>query len=132
MKSIHLKLGKVCIGKLLRGIPYSPNYLNTKHWAVRAKWRTVWKEEVWGVWQENKKQYKIELPFQHAILEFVVYYARLPQDSDNLTASMKPIIDGLKDCGIIIDDNPKHLFIKPPTYIKCEKVIDEHIELIIT
>lgn len=46
----------------------------------------------------------------------VVLYARgyraRPMDEDNLAASAKPILDGLKSAGIIVDDSPDKLTLR--------------------
>lgn len=131
---IHLKLGKVCIGKKnlqCRNVPHSPNYLNNKHWAIRMAWRNAWKEEVWGRWIEIKKDYsKIELPFKIARITPYVFAIK-PQDHDNFIASLKPIIDGLKDCNIITDDDYDHIRYNPEIYVPIKTKEAEHIELMI-
>jgi Holliday junction resolvase RusA-like endonuclease len=132
---VHIKLGRVCIGvrtPKCRSLPHSPNYLNGKHWAIRAAWKDAWKEEVWAQWNTVKQNYKgVELPFKKAKLEIFVFYSGISQDMDNLYASLKPIIDALTDNGIIPDDSKEFLLIGPIQYIKCAKNA-EHLELDIT
>lgn len=128
---VHIKLGQVCIGKKTpqcRTIPHSPNYLNTKHWAIRAAWKDAWKEEVWARWQEQKKQFDVKLPFENANLTVWVFYSGVSQDMDNAFASLKPVVDSLRDCGIIINDDIKHLSLKQIKFVPCLKV-NQHIEL---
>jgi len=131
---IHLKLGKVCIGKKIfqcRSVPHSPNYLKGKHWAVGVAWRDAWKEEIWSRWLEVKKKYDTKkLPFKKARITPYIFSIK-PQDHDNFLASLKPLIDGLKDCEIIIDDNYEHLKYEQEIYIPVNTREAEHIELII-
>ena len=44
-----------------------------------------------------------------ANVEIVQYYARRPMDYDGLACAVAPSIDGLVDCGILADDDPKHI-----------------------
>jgi Holliday junction resolvase RusA-like endonuclease len=129
---VHIKLGKVCIGKKIvkcRNTPHSPNYLNTKHWAVRVAWKDAWKEEVWARWQEQKKKFEgVVLPFPCANLQVWVFYSGISQDTDNQFAAMKPIIDALTENKIIIDDAYQYLRIKPIKFVPSTKA-NEHIEL---
>ncbi len=136
---IELKLGKVCLpskthknGFVCRGIPYSPNFLNRKHWAIRARWKKAWDQEVWGRWMEEKKkwlEYVFPLSFKIK-LDIYVHYIQA-QDEDNMYAAMKGIIDGLVNCGIIKDDTMDDITSKIH-YIPVKKRVAEHIELVIT
>lgn len=47
-------------------------------------------------------------PLQKSIVTFVRQSSREP-DLDNNYASVKPVLDSLKKCGIIADDSPKHV-----------------------
>lgn len=133
-KTIHLKLGKVCIGSkkpVCRSIPLSPNRLNTMHWAIKMAWKNAWKEEVWGRWLEIRKDHKdIKFPLEKVKITPYVFYSKLQQDMDNQIASLKPVIDGLTECGVIVDDNPHCVNLEMPTYVHCKKD-QEHIELVI-
>ena len=44
-----------------------------------------------------------------AHVEIVQYYARRPMDYDGLACAVAPSIDGLVDCGVLADDDPKHI-----------------------
>jgi len=131
---IHLKLGKVSIGKRIpqfRSVPCSPNYLKGKHWAIGAAWRDAWKEEVWYRWLEIRKNYDAtKLPFKMAKITPYVFSIKA-QDHDNFLASLKPLIDSLKDCKIITDDNYEHLKYNPEIHVPVAKREVEHIEFII-
>jgi len=133
MEIIHLKLGRVCIGKrkvVCRSVPHSPNFLSNKHWGTKYAWRSAWHEEVWGRWQEVKRLYKNDFPLKKAKLTVLVYCIE-PQDEDNFIASLKPVIDGLRHANIIEDDTPKHLKINPHKIIPVNTKEKEHLELII-
>lgn len=36
------------------------------------------------------------------------------RDADNLVATLKPVLDGLVDAGVVADDNPDHVTWDPP------------------
>lgn len=129
---IHLKLGQVCISDTkCRKVPHSPNRLNSMHWGERDRWKKAWQEEVWARWQEAKPKYteilKL-LPYKRATLEVSLFSVR-PQDEDNAMASLKPIIDGLRYAGLIVDDDPARLRVKPITTIPIKTKGSEHLEL---
>jgi len=132
--NIHLKLGKVCIGKktfICRAIPYSPNYLNKKHWAVRARWKDAWEQEIWGRWMESRgewKDYSFPLPFK--IILTAHFFCIREQDYDNAIASLKGIIDGIVKAGIIKDDTYNHIVPKVK-FVPVKTKAAEHVEILI-
>ena len=106
-----MALNRVCVGKRnaqCRSTPHSPN--TSMHWALRARWTKAWKEEVcWVILSCRKALGKF--PKEHLTLHIHLYQCK-PMDTDNLYASVKPIVDGLKvngGCGLIVDDDAKHL-----------------------
>lgn len=87
------------------GLPKTPNI--RQHWAAKAahnkKWRKMAGEAAWAEW---KKYPQCGKPLQRVRLTLIRGSTKEP-DLDNLVASFKSIIDGLKDAGIISDDNPR-------------------------
>lgn len=137
--NIELKLGRVCLksktsktGFVCRGVPYSPNFLNRKHWAIRSRWKKAWDEEVWGRWQEEKRNWtQYEFPLKFRVRLDVYIFCITAQDEDNTYASLKGVIDGLVNCGIIKDDTIDDIRTKLH-HVKAVNRKAEHIELIIT
>jgi len=127
---ISVKLEKVCIetkkGYECRFVPHS---INTKmHWGKKHRWTEAWKTEVeWGIYK-NRRKFK-ELPLHHARFE-VVYHVVKFMDEDNLYASVKPIIDGLKKerGGVLIDDDHQHASYRV-VQRKASRGDDQHVEL---
>lgn len=131
--NIHLILHKVCIGSgkgyVCRSTPFSPNVLNRKHWAVRAAWKKAWEEEVWAVWQEEKKkwrEYTFPLDFKAQIV--ISIFCIIKQDEDNAMASMKGIIDGIVAIKIVGDDAYKDVKIDIQ-FVPVKKKTLEHVEV---
>lgn len=86
---------------LLQGLPKTPNQLKTMHWAARAKHSKQWRSAArWMAFKSQPKQ-----PLRQVRLTFIRGSSR-QCDYDNGIASVKPLIDGLVDAGIIADDNP--------------------------
>lgn len=69
------------------------------HWASRLRERKKWHKWVADEIGFNRPK----KPLQACRIECVRYSAKEP-DFDNLAASFKPVIDGLKNCGVIEDD----------------------------
>lgn len=134
--NIHLKLNKVCIGSVkkyqCRSIPYSPNYLNRKHWAVKAAWKKAWEEEIWALWLTEKSKWKeYKFPLNFKVNLNILVFCISPQDQDNAIASMKGVIDGLIKCGIIKNDTYNDI-VTEVQFIKVKHRVNEHLELHIT
>ena len=132
---IHLPLGKVCVGSkdkfTCRSVPYSPNFLNRKHWAVQARWKKAWEEEIYGRWLEEKPKWKeYEFPLDFKVAISISVFCIKAQDEDNSYASFKGVIDGLIKCGIIKNDTIDHVTTSLQ-FIPVKTRKAEHIELII-
>ena len=93
------------IGRLPRAI--SPNA--RVHWAVRAKENREFK---FMVVMLARSRGVPRSPLKQAKLTFTRYSSRQPDD-DNLVASFKAVRDGLKEAGVILDDNAKVLSVRP-------------------
>jgi hypothetical protein len=130
---IRLKLGKVCIGSnrsyQCRAIPYSPNFINRKHWAVKAAWKKAWEEEIWGRWQEEKGNHKeTKFPLEDKAVLVIYIFCVKKQDIDNAYASLKGVIDGLVKCGILANDDYNHLTMTIE-FVPVKTLDAEHLEL---
>lgn len=85
------------------GHPPSPNVTRRLHWGERARQCKVFKDAIG--WQARAKASEEPWPVAHA--DITVYYRRKPwHDHDNAVAMCKPVIDGLKHGGLIVDDRP--------------------------
>jgi hypothetical protein len=71
-----------------------------------------------------------DYPLHKANIFITLYTCRL-MDYDGAYGSIKPILDGLTDNGIIIDDSPKFIKLNV-TQIKVNKKCDERVEMEIT
>ncbi len=85
----------------MQGLPKNPNGSHG-HWTAAASIRKKWRKGSFAM-ALSKKQAK---PLDKCSVECIRYSSRA-SDFDNLVASFKPVIDGLIDAGIIVDDNEK-------------------------
>ena len=92
----------------------SPN--SRLHWAERA--RRVKEARQLVALAARSERNRLDLPSakEPRTLRLTrIYSARhRVQDADNLTASLKPAIDGLRDAGWLVDDTPEWLTLLPP------------------
>lgn len=70
---------------------------------ARNRYRKEWHREVWA--EVLAAGGKPSQPLDRAFIRCVRYSSAKP-DEDNLYYSFKPLIDGLKQCGVIAEDNP--------------------------
>lgn len=54
-------------------------------------------------------------------ITFVIPNQRHYRDPDNAFACLKPAIDACVDAGILVDDGPERLFLKPPIVWKVDR-----------
>jgi hypothetical protein len=96
-------------------VPVSANVLRRKyrHFAAYGRYRDGWKRTLWGLisgpdraWLESEARLG-----KRKLLEASLLHQRL-FDSDNATASLKPILDSLVSLGFLAGDSPKHLDLK--------------------
>lgn len=107
------------------------------HWGNRHRWKKAWQEEVWGAYQEWKaknfnlphmKNFLKKLPLGKAKMEIYVFTSKA-QDYDNCYASMKGVIDGCVQAGIIKDDRMD--CVSPKLKVINANRKGEHVELLI-
>ncbi len=106
----------------LEGIPSGPNGAHG-HWAAKARMKKEWRQRVCL----KAVPFAPMVPLEKAEIECIRYTSH-SMDYDNLVASFKALIDGLKDAGIIIDDNQGVLVRRTYTH---EKIKNEfkHVKM---
>jgi hypothetical protein len=88
----------------LRGLPDLQGHRSRVHWAKRHRHDRQWREAVgWAA-----KDWRLPAPFDFAHVVFTRFSSSEP-DHDNLVASCKPLVDGLVDAGVLVDDSPRHV-----------------------
>jgi hypothetical protein len=85
----------------IQDLPDLPNRLFSQHWTARHKHNKKWHTLV-ALAVGHKAPDK---PLTKARLTLTRHSCRAP-DPDNLAASFKPVIDGLRYALVIADDNP--------------------------
>lgn len=81
-------------------LPKSPNQTKGRHWAVIQKERNEWRDKIGWL---AKSKFRGE-PFKRSQIHFNVSVGdNRRHDSDNIIASLKPVLDGLT--GIVIEDD---------------------------
>lgn len=93
---------------VLSSIPPSLNQYLRMHWAVKRKLRVKYHWELLSClsvmsWEQKPKQ---KTP--KASVKISVFRPRR-LDQDNLTGGLKPLIDAMRDVGLIRDDSPRWL-----------------------
>ena len=81
----------------------SPNKMLRMHWAVRKKWKQTYSD---AVWQHTELWIK-HLDPCHIKIERLFTGRQKAMDPDNLVGSVKFLLDGMRSCGVISDDNPE-------------------------
>ena len=97
-----LTLGKVYINST-QGRMWPPNLNARMHWTKRSQWNREFKRQVWGLVMEQRKKFG-KIPYTKANVT-ITYYTCRPMDIDNFYSSAKPLVDGLTQAGVIVDDN---------------------------
>lgn len=98
----------------LQGLPRTANGSHG-HWRAKHAQVRAWKQAVFtAAWHKKPAQ-----PLASAVLCLTRHSSTCP-DFDNLVMSFKPIIDGLRQAGILVDDRkanigePKYKWIQAP------------------
>ena len=91
---------------------FSLNNQRTVHWSKQAEARRTWKELV-----RNTIPFKKRQQFDHPKITMTIYFhSRRKRDMDNFFPIYKPILDGLKQAGVIEDDNSKAIDLQMPIF----------------
>lgn len=81
----------------------SPNKMLRMHWATRREWKDIYSDAVWAVTEKWSKH----LDPCHIKIERLFTGRQKAMDPDNLVGSVKFLLDGMRSCGVISDDNPE-------------------------
>lgn len=104
------------IGFELPGLPKTTNKTKgSSWWAVNAE-RKYWKDYVYHVLVHALPC----KPLEKAKIRCVRYSSSAP-DFDGLVSSFKPVIDGLTQCGVIIDDNMDVIGVPEFEWVSCKR-----------
>ena len=121
-KVLTLKIKPVFLGRKVRYIPHNLNH--RLHWRVRHRWNVKWKTNIWNEVLIHKHEVP-DLSFNNANVKITFLYChRL--DDDNAHTCCKPLLDGLRYSGVIIDDDPSHISLTVET-IKVKHVIEQGV-----
>lgn len=88
-------------------VPCSPNDLLGYHWRHRQRNSKLWQQEINCALVGRKP----EQPYPCAYIA-IVRCGHGELDEDNLTGSVKPIIDALRYAKVLVDDSPKHMTLR--------------------
>jgi len=91
---------------VLREVPYNMSN-KTLHYMVKYKWAKEWKQAVGDAVMERRRslgKLPLTMPTITVILGHTQWF-----DKDGSYTAAKPLLDGLKEAGVIIDDSPKHI-----------------------
>lgn len=100
-------------------LPFTrPLSLNDRmHWRTKAKHTKAWR----GVAYDLAKREQIPtLDRFTAVLHYQPRDNR-PRDVDNLVASLKPLVDGLRDAHVAVDDDTTHYTLTSPQIHRARK-----------
>lgn len=105
-------------------VPPSLNMLMRMHWSKRKKLIDLWHRWIWVACSQAGVRTRDPLPFAKVTVEC---RRKRALDPDNLYASAKPVLDGLRAHGLILDDSPSHITLTV-TQSKGEPQTRVHIE----
>jgi hypothetical protein len=81
-------------------VPLSPNALLGKHWSAKAKEKLIWGQEIQAAGGKEQAKGRMRVTI-------TLYNAR-QYDRDNAWGACKPILDAMKQLGLIIDDRASY------------------------
>jgi len=88
--------------------PMPVNLANARmHWAQKQRRHDAWKMR--ALVQERGLRVRPKRPIKRCRVSAIMYLGRGVMDHDNSVARLKWCIDFLKERGVIVDDDPKHL-----------------------
>lgn len=93
----------------------SPNRWNGRHWRVKHRISQDWQEEIevllWGVIHEYAAK---DCRRRVHVAREVPSMRNFIRDDDNLRFSVKPLLDALKRCELIVNDSRKWIELPMP------------------
>lgn len=81
-------------------VPISPNDRERLHWTDKRKTNKKWRGDIMAALDRNR----------FYIVRIVLHRRRL-LDEDNAVGSLKPVLDGLRDSGLIYDDSRRWILL---------------------
>lgn len=111
----------------LKGAPALPNQKTSWHWGRIAKETALWRQMARTL---AMAQILPQTPLESVNLTLIRGSSR-PVDFDNLIASFKAIIDGLRDARVIRDDSPNVVKTITPVWQKTKRA-DVFVKVIVT
>lgn len=121
---MHLKLDIARVGSNSRRIPHNMSNMRM-HYMVKSRWTKEWKRLVEEAFLE---QATLPRPRHDKSTVVVKFYSIRQFDRDGAYHAAKPVIDGLTNSGIIVDDSQDHIDLKVEQ-IKVNKKCDERVEI---
>jgi hypothetical protein len=82
---------------------FPPSLNHRLHWSQRSRLNKIWRLRVQNVIRGLEPSEPLERC--HAV---ITKYGTRDMDFDNLVTSMKPVVDGLVDAGVMVDDKSRH------------------------
>lgn len=88
----------------IAGSPMPPNATRREHWSVRSKDSETFRNAAFLTAQQAMRKSADTFPYEPAILRYDFSLLRRSGDLDGLIAAAKPILDGIVDAGVLVDD----------------------------
>lgn len=113
------------------GIPPSPNQTRREHWARRAAAAKRWKHDAYLAAVAVRNVHRGSgFPLQAAKVRCVIVATTgVRRDPDNAIASMKPLIDGIVEAGVLADDS---FDVIRDLSVACERGTTPHVRIEVT
>ncbi len=108
-------------------LPASGNTFIHMHWAKKGRYSTKWHNLVYfeTIGKTPKK------PLEKCTIRIERYSARIQIDADNFITGSKPLFDGIKRAGIIMDDSLKVIGVPIVTFHKVPAKASPYIHIFI-
>jgi len=90
----------------LYAVPPSLNKLMRMHWAAKSRLRSKYGNAVFALLSAKGWRFREKNNIPRASVKIIVYQRTRRLDQDNLIGGMKPLIDGMRDAGVIRNDSP--------------------------
>ena len=100
---------------ILLSLPPSVNQLERMHWAVRRKMRTRFCREL--AWAMIEAQVKPPIREPDRMRVQIKVYRPRRFDPDNAMGGLKPLIDAMRDLGLLKNDSPKWIDLSLEQYV---------------
>ncbi len=131
MSVITIKTGIVTTGRgsklVSRRIPH--NQLNQRmHFIERNRWNQAWKTEVGWLLKAQKARMPA-WPLKRPLVTIILQTCH-PFDQDGSNSAIKPILDGMVECGCLEDDSLEKVDLKVQQE-KVTKKINQGVKIII-